>query len=170
MDWETNVKRLVASATLATCFVMGSCTPPVGSVECREHLLSNLKSPSSFKIIKESSYIQSLTPEEAKVKFILPGNLLAISKAKTLTFRHVTIDYDADNSYGAALRDTEYCTFVDTPLGPRKVEYNLDENPKLTADNVMTIEEEADAALRAADEALDDSKKADREFKALLEQ
>jgi len=62
-------------------------------IECRDGLLAKLKAPSTFKMIKsERTYMGTETPPAV----------------------WVSIEYDAQNSYGAMLRDTEICQYPAT--------------------------------------------------------
>lgn len=86
---------------------------------CEADLQSTLKSPSSYKRIKVDSFSVPTDFGEFQRKYISPHSnealrdtLPVLSKAKDLKISTVVISYDADNSYGAAIRETRSCTFV----------------------------------------------------------
>lgn len=46
------------------------------------------------------------------------AQMLTEIRGSTIALRRISIEYDADNSFGAAIRDTAYCNFVVTEGGP----------------------------------------------------
>lgn len=78
--------------------------------DCEASLLRGLKSPSSYKRIKwdTSKITKEIQDEIAKEAGVglLPGNDFPPP------YVQVSIDYDADNSYGASLRDSYFCRYA----------------------------------------------------------
>lgn len=120
------MRDLQPAAILTSILLLGGCNQPPVAEECKAQLLENLKSPSSLNVISAKSFDTTITFEQAKKEYLLPKDILSKGNAEKLTFRHDSIEYDADNSYGASLRDTEYCIFLRTPSGVVSVEYNHD--------------------------------------------
>ncbi len=125
---------------------------------CRTDLESSLKSPSSLKIIDTYTYTDETEVLAARTEYILPKLLreekLADNKTPVVPIYKVSFTYDADNSYGAALRDKHHCALVAAEFGLTVVEYNIKKDPtiyQLTADEMM---EAADKAVEAADKAV----------------
>lgn len=131
---------------------------------CRADLESSLKSPSSLKIIDTYSYTDETEVSAARTEYILPKLLreekLTDNKKRVVPIQKVSITYDADNSYGAALRDKHHCALIAGEFGLTVVEYNIKKDPtiyQLTADEMM---EAADKAVEAADKAVEAATKA----------
>ena len=125
---------------------------------CRADLESSLKSPSSLKIIDTYTYTDETEVSAARTEYILPKLLreekLTDNKTRVVPIQKVMITYDADNSYGAALRDKHHCALIAGEFGLTVVEYNIKKDPtiyQLTADEIM---EAADKAVEAADKAV----------------
>lgn len=80
----------LATAGLTAALCLTGCTPaPVAA--CENALKDKLKAPSTYKRVDYTFFRNDgAKPPEASV----------------------SIDYDADNSYGAPLRDHEYCTYA----------------------------------------------------------
>lgn len=131
---------------------------------CRADLESSLKSPSSLKIIDTYTYTDETEVSAARTEYILPKLLreekLTDNKTRVVPIQKVMITYDADNSYGAALRDKHHCALIAGEFGLTVVEYNIKKDPtiyQLTADEMM---EAADKAVEAADKAVEAATKA----------
>lgn len=131
---------------------------------CRADLESSLKSPSSLKIIDTYTYTEETEVSAARTEYILPKLLreekLTDNKTRVVPIQKVMITYDADNSYGAALRDKHHCALIAGEFGMTVVEYNIKKDPtiyQLTADEMM---EAADKAVEAADKAVESATKA----------
>jgi hypothetical protein len=121
-------------------------------------LESSLKSPSSLKIIDTFTYTDETEVSAARTEYILPKLLreekLTDNKTRVVPIQKVMITYDADNSYGAALRDKHHCALVAGEFGLTVVEDNIKKDPKiyqLTADEMI---EAADKAVAEAEAAL----------------
>lgn len=77
---------------------------------CEESLLRGLKSPSSYNRVNWDSVLITKEVEEAADKEM--GDLAPSPEGRPKTpYVQVMIEYDADNSYGAAIRDTYFCRF-----------------------------------------------------------
>ena len=128
---------------------------------CRADLESSLKSPSSLKIIDTYTYTDETEVSAARTEYILPKLLreekLTDNKTRVVPIQKVMITYDADNSYGAALRDKHHCALVADEYGLTLVERNIDKDPKIYQ---LSVEERAAQALKAAEQALEASRKA----------
>lgn len=95
--------------------------------DCERQLLDKLKSPSSYKRVSASG-------------IAIPA------EGKHPRYYSVDIKYDADNSYGAAIRDTEICMYRIDAQGrptvePIEIDYAADaasmaDNLEAAADNV----------------------------------
>lgn len=106
-------------ASIAGLLLVGCESPQVRA--CEEQLLGKLKSPSSYKRIKAQ-----------RVTF----------EAENPPYQSVLIEYDAENSYGALLRDKELCN------------YRI-ENGHVTLEQFDPYAEEDSDLTEAADNALD---------------
>lgn len=77
---------------------------------CEESLLSGLKSPSSYNRVSWNSALITKEIEEAANKEM--GDLAPDPDGRPKApYVQVMIEYDADNSYGASIRDTYFCRF-----------------------------------------------------------
>ena len=116
---------------------MAGCSSP--QVEaCENQLLDKLKAPSTYKRIA----LETLT----------------LNSGKPPHYFSVTIEYDAQNSYGALLRDKEQCDFRIDSRGRPTLEM-FDPYASLvdpTAD-LEAAEAMADNALEAAGQAVEDA-------------
>lgn len=89
-----------------------------GYDKCKEYLRASLKSPSSLKIDQATISTFIATPDNVYrvYKHILfdDGQLKKSHIEEKIRFREflVDIDYDANNSYGAALRGSYQCEFI----------------------------------------------------------
>ena len=111
---------LVAALLVAGC---DTFTPPEVK-DCEASLLRGLKSPSSYKRIKADSAeitkeIQDEIAKDAGVG-LLPENDIPPP------YVQVSIEYDADNSYGASLRDNYFCRYAVDAKGKAIPEKRLD--------------------------------------------
>jgi len=128
---------------------------------CRADLESNLKSPSSLQMVDTVSFTTDVEVTKARTQYILPKLLseekLAANKTRVVPIYEVSFTYDADNSYGAALRDYHNCTMAADEHGLTLVERNIDKDPKIYQ---LSVEERAAQALEAAEKALEAAEKA----------
>lgn len=143
---------------MCAAMVVSGCTESEAVKTCRTDLESSLKSPSSLKIIDTYTYTDETEVSAARTEYILPKLLreekLTDNKTRVVPIQKVMITYDADNSYGAALRDKHHCALVAGEFGLTVVEHNIPKDPtiyQLTADEMM---EAADKAVEAADKAV----------------
>lgn len=83
--------RALAAAGAALALVACGVTDSSQLKACEEQLLEKLKSPSSYKRISTDE--------------------MTLNAGKPPHYYSVSIEYDAANSYGALLRDTERCSF-----------------------------------------------------------
>ena len=123
---------------------------------CRTNLESSLKSPSSLKIIKTVSLTTDVEVVEARTKYILPKLLseekLTDNKTRSVPIYEVSFTYDADNSYGAAVRGYHNCTMVaGEPDSLTLVEANIKKDPKIYQ---LSEEEQFKAELKELEASL----------------
>lgn len=141
--------------------VVSGCTDSEAVKTCRADLESSLKSPSSLKIVDTVSFTTDVEVTKARTQYILPKLLneekLAGNKTRVVPIYKVSFTYDADNSYGAALRDYHNCTMAADEHGLTLVERNIDKDPKIYQ---LSVEERAAQALEAAEKALEAAEKA----------
>lgn len=149
---------------MCAAMVVSGCTDSEAVKACRSDLESSLKSPSSLKVIDTYTYMNEIEVSSARTEYILPKVLreekLTDNKTRVVPIHKVMITYDADNSYGAALRDKHHCALIAGEFGLTVVEYNIKKDPtiyQLTADEMM---EAADKAVEAADKAMEAATKA----------
>jgi hypothetical protein len=149
---------------MCAAMVVSGCTDSEAVKTCRADLERSLKSPSSLKIIDTYAYTEETEVLAARTEYILPKLLreekLTDNKTRVVAIQKVMITYDADNSYGAALRDTHHCALVAAEFGLTVVEHNIEKDPtiyQLTSDEMM---EAADKAVEAADKAMEAATKA----------
>lgn len=118
---------------LVPIFLLTGCDKPEVK-NCEDHILSKLRSPSTYKRIEYS------------------GTDVPYPKADR---HHVRIVYDAANAYGTPVRDTQICVFGlkdGKPDTSRHYDFDSDLMGKGYTSN--EVEQEANAALEAADRAL----------------
>ncbi len=117
---------------------------------CRADLESSLKSPSSLKIIDTHTWTDETEVSAARTEYILPKLLreekLTDNKTRVVPIQNVMITYDADNSYGAALRDKHHCALIAGEFGLTVVEYNIKKDPTIYQ---LSLEEQFKASLKA---------------------
>jgi hypothetical protein len=112
------MKRIILLALL--CIPNAACSSfdRTEIQACERKLTAGLKSPSSYDRVKTSVWDDDISFENLAGRYFGPDlepqekQLLDEIKGKKLTVRHASIEYDADNSYGAAIRDTFYCNFI----------------------------------------------------------
>ena len=146
---------------MCAAMVVSGCTDSEAVKTCRTNLESSLKSPSSLKIVDTVSLTTDVEVLEARTKYILPKLLreekLTDNKTRSVPIYEVSFTYDADNSYGAALRGYHNCTMVAGELdGLTLVEANIEKDPKIYQ---LSLEEQYKAELKgleASIEALED--------------
>lgn len=119
--------------------VAGCVKPPAEFEQCERYIKSRLKAPSSYKLIGETG---SWVPYDKRERYVL------------------SIEYDAQNSYGVMLRDTQICIFPGKDGKPDTSQYidfeqawRTDPYFEDAADRAM---EEAEAAAEQAVESLSD--------------
>ena len=85
---------------------------------CEQKLIRGLKSPSSYQRIETNIWDDEISLENLAGRNFGPDllphekQLLDEIKARPIAIRHASIQYDADNSFGAAIRDAFYCNFI----------------------------------------------------------
>lgn len=85
---------------------------------CEQKLIRGLKSPSSYKRVQTDTWDKEISPAKLAGSYFGPDflsyekQLLDELKGHRVAIRHVSIKYDADNIFGASLRDSYYCNFV----------------------------------------------------------
>lgn len=114
--------RLGLIAVLAISLMLPGCEkirqwrdPAINA--CREQLIEKLKSPSSYKEIEvttDSSPISKI--EYMRLTSSLHPRESSIDR-KNPAIYSVVITYDAENSFGTALRSKEMCQFVADHVG-----------------------------------------------------
>lgn len=123
MDREKNVSHASKLAILMTISALAGCQPAADISTCTDQLSAKLKSPSSLKIVDKYSYGEKIAAATAIQKYTIPEDFAKSNGDREILIKHVRIEYDAENSYGAALRDTEFCSLVSTPSGLVPVEF-----------------------------------------------
>ena len=102
---------------------LAACSSHPETSACEEYLKGGLKSPSSYKQVKISSF-------DSRIPFDAWRNITRATGSKLDNdprivkvdrkyqadggIRTVLIEYDADNSFGASIRGTEVCKFLMT--------------------------------------------------------
>jgi hypothetical protein len=112
------MKRVILLALL--CIPSAACSSfdKTEVQACERKLIAGLKSPSSYNRVKTNVWDDDISFENLAGRYFCPvlepqeKQLLDEIEGKKVTVRHASIEYDADNSYGAAIRDTFYCNFV----------------------------------------------------------
>lgn len=136
--------------------ITSGCTDSAFKSYCRADLEGSLKSPSSLQIVDSVSVTTDMEVLEARTRYVLPKTLhLERMKGGKLVvpIHEVSITYDADNSYGAALRGYHNCTMIDDQYGPTSVELNVANDPAIYKPSTEEIVEQSQAAARAASKA-----------------
>lgn len=105
-------------STIAVILTLAGCSkPPAPEIkDCESNLLSKLKAPSTYKRAAVSS--------------------IRISDAKS-EYQSVSIDYDAQNSYGAPIRDKEICVY---PIDGDTVRTDLSIDPSADLESALAGE------------------------------
>lgn len=117
-DGGVFVKRAIIAALLIVPTAGCSMLDKPEIKACERKLVAGLKSPSSYKRVEASTWDDAISLEDLGARYFGPDLLLHERqlfddlKAKSVAIRHASIQYDADNSYGAAIRDTFYCNFI----------------------------------------------------------
>ena len=154
--------RIALIAALAVS--LGGCAKSEYVDACKSQLETKLKSPSSLKIV-QATYERRVMPEkEARERYDLPEKVDEVEVRdgqRNLAVHDVILEYDADNSYGAALRSAESCKFVRvasivTPITYKGLsDYQL--GPALSGshaeDSAVQAARAVEGAMRAAQEA-----------------
>jgi hypothetical protein len=147
---RSKVFIICASVSIMAVIVVYRSTDSEAVKACRTNLESSLTSPSSLKIIKTVTLTTDVGVVEARTKYILPqllrGEKLTDNKTRSVPIYEVSFTYDADNSYGAALRNKHHCALVATELGLTMVEYNIKKDPTIYQ---LSLEEQFKASLKA---------------------
>lgn len=138
----TECSRLTIMLKLAIPLLVltAGCVKPTPEFEqCERYIKARLKAPSSYKLINESG---SWVPFDKRERYVL------------------SIEYDAQNSYGVMLRDTQVCIFPGKDGQPDTSQYidfeeaiRTDPYFEDVADQAM---QEAEAAAEKAVESLSD--------------
>ncbi len=99
---EPRVRTVMLIASIASVPLTSCSTFDREEIQdCEDALVRSLKSPSSYKAIKK-------------------GSVLISDNRKR--YQSVSIEYDADNSYGAAIRDTHICVY---PVDGKRVRVDI---------------------------------------------
>ncbi len=112
------MKRVILLALLCCSGAACSSLDKPEIRACERKLIAGLKSPSSYKRIDTSVWDDDIAFRDLAGRYFgtelepQQEQLLDEVKDKKLAVRHTSIEYDADNSYGAAIRDSFYCNFV----------------------------------------------------------
>lgn len=113
-------------------FAIAGCAKPTPEFEqCERYIKAQLKAPSSYKLIKQSG---SWVPFDKRDRYVL------------------SVEYDAQNSYGAMLRDTQVCIFPNKDGQPDTSQY-IDFDAALATDPYF--EDIADRAMEEAESAVE---------------
>lgn len=159
------IKLLVSTVLLAP---LSACSNEhVDS--CTQNLERTLKSPSSLKIIDKFVYAEAVPDTEARTKYVVPKKLWVEKGGKPgqVLVWTVHLEYDAANSFGAALRDNVFCHFVREENGGwEQVEPNMNRDPTAY---LPSLDERSDAALRDSKNALEAAKAALKESEELAQ-
>lgn len=110
---------------LLTALLVAGCDTfiPPEVKDCEASLLRDLKSPSSYKRINwNSAEISKEIHDKVRkeVEDIIPDD------GVKPPYIQASIEYDADNSYGASIRDTRFCRYAVDADGKAIVEKQLD--------------------------------------------
>lgn len=123
-------RALIAAALAAAALLLGGCDAFRSREvkDCEDTLLHKLKAPSTYKLIEQSTtYMRLEHPPEV----------------------WVSLEYDAQNSYGALLRDTEICRYPATGSG--QVDWpRIDRDRETAADAALAVAEAASDSLNTA--------------------
>lgn len=112
------MKRVILVALLSVSSPACSSFDRTEIQACERKLIAGLKSPSSYERITTNVWDDDISFENLAGRYFGPDlepqqkQLLDEIKGKKLAVRHASIEYDADNSYGAAIRDSFYCNFI----------------------------------------------------------
>lgn len=85
--------------------VIGGCGKPEVSA-CEEFLKESLRSPATYKQVRADIYDEPITPEKLTTLGGRPWG------GETLAIRKVFVEYDAENAFGAPIREAQLCGFV----------------------------------------------------------
>lgn len=137
------------------------CTDSAFKSYCRADLEGSLKSSSSLQIVDSVSVTTDMDVLEARTRYVLPKKLhLERMKGGKLVvpIHEVSITYDADNSYGAALRGYHNCTMIDYEYGLTSVKPNVTKDPTVYQPSIDEMIEQSKAEVDAASKALESAK------------
>lgn len=113
MKLMRSVSLLLAMLPIASCDLVAEWTDPaIGG--CKKFITERLKSPSSFRVISVHTENEPISLAEwAKMNAILgPLGTNRMTRLKNTPGLHrIIIEYDADNSFGVALRSRQVCDF-----------------------------------------------------------
>jgi hypothetical protein len=141
---------ICASVSIMAVIVVYRSTDSEAVKACRADLESSLKSPSSLKIVETIYNKEEYFVQRARKEYILPRLLgemrLTSNKTQMVPIHKVSFKYDADNSFGAALRDTHWCQFVAGEYGLVEVEDNIKKDPTIYQ---LSLEEQFNASTKA---------------------
>jgi hypothetical protein len=116
---------------VGAAIIVSGCSESETVKECREHLEQKLTSPSSLSIVDTTTLSERLPVKDARTAYILPEILSGFNSQETVAIHIVSFTYDADNSYGAAIRGHETCTMIESMSGPIMVPDNVKKDPSL---------------------------------------
>jgi hypothetical protein len=106
---------------VGTAFVLSACNPFESKPEriCELRIKERLKSPSSYKLISSKQYAEPVSVDEYIAYAEQNGGKLPADAKKSLkahTYQpkvyHVFMSYDAQNSFGATIRNLSLCEYV----------------------------------------------------------
>lgn len=158
--------KIAFSFMIGASLLVAGCGENEQVSQCRSALESGLKSPSSLAVVKEGFFDLLLPVSEAETSYILPVEPKISKSGKGgIYIRIVTIEYDADNSFGASLRDEKICHYVQHNDGRwEETGYNFDKDPKQRLRTSEQIDAESaelmselKEATKASDAAINDA-------------
>jgi|GEM_PF-1265363 len=112
------MKRAILAALSVALLSSCSALDRAEIRSCEQKLVGGLKSPSSYERVKTNVWDEDISFENLAGRYfglnLLPyeKQLLDEVKGRAIKVRRTSIEYDADNSYGAAIRDSFYCNFI----------------------------------------------------------
>jgi major membrane immunogen (membrane-anchored lipoprotein) len=122
------VKKLLIAGVAALGLVLSGCTESktglqknvinTGFEKCTDYLTSSLKSPSSLRIGEAAVFVQKPEAQDVYSVFgdivVKDGKITEIARDNKRRFREmlVSINYEAQNSYGVYLGGTYQCQYL----------------------------------------------------------
>ena len=83
-----------------------------GIEQCESELLAKLKAPSTYKRIKASTIIVTADVIRQSNRELKKIGIEGGTDENPADYLSVSIEYDASNSYGVPLRDTQTCRYA----------------------------------------------------------